>query len=397
VNAIHPSDSQGWSSFFASLELMSEPRLMLQRLSLSGFKTIRRLDLELGAMNVLIGPNGAGKSNLISFFRMLSRMVSPPGNLQLYVARTGGANSLLHSGAAVTLQIEAALTFKAIKGVNEYHFRLFHAAQDTLIFAEEKLRFAPKKYRPDEATWIDLGAGHREPNLIGRAQDRQASSKTPRTLWTFLLDCVVHQFHNTSETARIRQRWSVADNQSLKEDGANLAPLLLRIREHHPAHYQRITTTLRQIAPFFADFVLEPEGDTILLRWRELGNDMVFGPHQASDGTLRAMALVTLLLQPKQEMPAVIILDEPELGLHPQAISVLAGLLLGVSTHSQVIVATQSPVLLDHFEPEQVIVAERDGAESVFRRLDRDRLDAWLEEYTLSELWDKNVLGGRPG
>lgn len=375
---------------------MSKPKLMLERLTLSGFKTIRRVDaLELGPMNVLIGPNGAGKSNLVSFFRMLNQMMTSPGNLQLFVAKAGGASTLLHSGPATTLQIQAELAFKSIKGRNEYQFRLFHAAQDTLIFAEEKLRFTPTRVRAEDATWFDLGAGHREPNLIVKANDSKAG-KTPRTLWSFLHDCVVHQFHNTSETARIRQRWSVSDNRSLKEDGANLAPFLLRIREQHPAHYQRITLTLRQIAPYFADFVLTPERETLLLSWREVGSDVVFGPHQASDGTLRAMALLALLMQPVEEMPAVIILDEPELGLHPRAISILAELLQTASMHSQVIVATQSPVLLDHFEPEQVIVAERKGAESVFRRLDRFTLEAWLEEYTLSDLWDKNVLGGRP-
>lgn len=365
---------------------MSEPKLMLQRLTLSGFKTIRRLDLEFGAMNVLIGPNGAGKSNLLSFFRLLSRMMSSLGDLQLYIAKSGGANSLLYGGAAVTPQIETRLLFSQDTG--EYRFGLSHAAPDTFVFAEEKLR-------REEGASLDFGAGHRETNLFWWAEGAEPAS-APRIVWDFLLDCVVHQFHNTSETARIRQRWSVIDNRSLKEDAANLAPLLLRLREQHPAHYRRITDTLRQIAPFFADFVLEPEGDSILLRWRELGNDMVLGPHQASDGMLRAMALVTLLLQPKDELPAIIIVDEPELGLHPRAISILAGLFLGASTDTQVIVATQSPVLLDHFEPEQVIVAEREGAESVFRRLDRERLDAWLEEYTLSELWDKNVLGGRP-
>jgi predicted ATPase len=375
---------------------MSEPKLMLERLTVSGFKTIRRLDaLELTPMNVLIGPNGAGKSNLVSFFRMLNRMMTPPGNLQLFVAKAGGANTLLHNGASSTLQIEAELTFKAIKGVNEYQFRLFHAAQDTLIFAEEKLRFTPRRVRAENATWINLGAGHREPNLIASAKNFKGG-KTKRTMWSFLNDCVVHQFHNTSETARIRQRSNVHDDWSLKEDGANLAPFLLRIREQHPKHYHRITETLRQIAPFFADFVLTPERETMLLRWREVGSDVVFGPHQASDGTLRAMALVALLMQPTDEMPSVIILDEPELGLHPRAISILAGLLQTASMHSQVIVATQSPVLLDHFEPEQVIVAEREGSESVFRRLDRFKLESWLEEYTLSDLWDKNVLGGRP-
>lgn len=377
--------------------MMKAPDLMLGRLTLRGFKTIRNLtEFELGPINVLIGPNGAGKSNFVSFFRMLNRMMKPPGSLQLYVGRTGGASTLLHNGPAVTPQIEAGLTFKTLKGVNEYRFRLFHAAQDTLIFAEEKLRFAPKRLRSgEEATWMDLGAGQRESNLIGQARDK-SRSKTPYTLWSFLVDCVVHQFHNTSETARIRQRAPVSDNRSLSEDAANLAPFLLRIREQHPAHYQRITGTLRQIAPYFADFVLEPENDTLLLRWREFDNDVVLGPHQASDGTLRAMALVALLLQPREELPAVIILDEPELGLHPKAISILAGLLLGVSGHSQVIVATQSPVLLDHFEPGQVIVAEREGAESVFRRLDEEKLGSWLDEYTMSELWDKNVLGGRP-
>ncbi len=361
---------------------------MLRRLALSGFKTIRQLDLELGAMNVLIGPNGAGKSNLLSFFRLLNRMAGSSGELQLFVAKTGGANSLLHSGAAITPQIESCLAFEEVGGAGEYRFRLSHAAPDRLVFAEEKIRFG-------KGGWFDFGAGHQDSHLIWQPPNAAPDEAAAR-LYTSFGDFAVYQFHNTSETARIRQRWGIADNQSLKADGANLAPLLLRIREQHPAHYQRITGTLRQIAPFFADFVLEPEGDTILLRWREVGNDMVLGPHQASDGMLRAMSLVTLLLQPKQEMPAVVILDEPELGLHPQAISILAGLLLGASTHSQVIVATQSPVLLDHFDPEQVIVAERDGAESVFRRLDRERLDAWLEEYTLSELWDKNVLGGRP-
>ena len=239
----------------------------------------------------------------------------------------------------------------------------------------------------------NLGSGQREANLINSAVVEDLSAKIIREV---VENTDLYQFHNTSETARIRQRWSVSDSLVLKEDGANLAPFLLRLREQHPAHYRRVTETLRLIAPFFANFELVPENDTVLLRWREIGNDMVFGPHQASDGTLRAMALVALLMQPADEMPSIIILDEPELGLHPRAISILAGLLQTASLHTQVIVATQSPVLLDHFEPEQVIVAEREGSESVFRRLDRFKLESWLEEYTLSDLWDKNVLGGRP-
>ncbi|HEX2080417.1 MAG TPA: AAA family ATPase [Longimicrobium sp.] len=368
---------------------MTEPKLMLERLSLSGFKTIRQLEkLELGPMNVLIGPNGAGKSNLLSFFRMLGQMMDNPGNLQLFVGRAGGANTLLYNGAAVTEQIQARLEFSAPVSAG-YAFRLAYAAQDTLIFAHEAFTV------PDEGgpRWLELGAGHRESGLI---DSFDLDPVHPLNLYFMLHKCIVHQFHNTSETARIRQRWSVDDNRVLKEDGANLAPFLLRIRQRHPEHYRRLTETLRQVAPFFADFELFPEHNTVLLRWREVRSDLLLGPHQASDGTLRAMALVALLMQPKEELPSIIILDEPELGLHPRAISVLAGLLQTAALSTQVIVATQSPVLLDHFEPEQVIVAEREDSESIFRRLDRFKLEAWLEEYTLSDLWDKNVLGGRP-
>lgn len=372
---------------------MNEPKLRLERLSLAGFKTIRQLKaLELGSMNVLIGPNGAGKSNLLSFFRMLSQMFTDPGNLQLFVSKAGGASALLHNGVRATEAINAQL---ALCGwdQSEYHFRLSHAAPDTLVFAAEVVGYSeePETVAP---FWIELGVGQREANLI-ESSDLQFLVND-RKLVTFFRDCRVHHFHDTSETARIRQRWSVTDDLVLKEDGANLAPFLLRIRERHPAHYRRLTETLRQIAPFFADFELVSEDNTVLLRWREAGSDLVFGPHQASDGTLRAMALIALLMQPKEELPSIIILDEPELGLHPRAISVLAGLLQTAALSTQVIVATQSPVLLDHFEPEQVIVAERKGSESTFRRLDRFKLEAWLEEYTLSDLWDKNVLGGRP-
>ncbi|HEX8320708.1 AAA family ATPase [Longimicrobium sp.] len=374
---------------------MSDPTPMLQRLSLSGFKTVRRLDaLELGMMNLLIGPNGAGKSNLISFFRLLNRMATPPGNLQLFVAKAGGASTLLHNGSAFTQDICSDLVFAAPLGWREYGFRLSYAAQDTLIFAQEQITRSHEHERGCDDSRLSMGSGHRESHLI-YANDIDIRHMT-EGLQGFFADCLVYQFHNTSETARIRQRWSVTDNRSLKEDGANLAPFLLRILQQHPPHYQRITSTLRQIASYFADFVLEPEGDSVLLRWREIGSDIVFGPHQASDGTLRAMALIALLMQPTAEMPSIIILDEPELGLHPRAIAVLAGLLQAASLHRQVIVATQSSVLLDHFEPEQVIVGEREGSESVFRRLDRYKLESWLEEFTLSDLWDKNVLGGRP-
>ncbi len=204
------------------------------------------------------------------------------------------------------------------------------------------------------------------------------------------------RFHNTSDTARIRQKWNKDDGRFLKEDGGNLAPFLYRLRESKPKHYKLILDTVRHAAPFFADFVLEPEGDSLLLQWQERNSDLVFGSHQASDGTLRFIALCSLLLQPEDELPDLIILDEPELGLHPGAIAILAGLLKSASIHTGVVLATQSTTVVDHFDPEDIIVVDRVGRHSTFRRLEAHRLSTWLDEYSLGELWEKNVIGGRP-
>jgi predicted ATPase len=365
---------------------------MLTRLDISGFKSIKQLSgMELRPLNVLIGANGAGKSNLISFFKMLNWMLPSPGNLQLYIGRVGGANILLHDGAAVTPQITAQLSFATGQGVNEYRFRLFHAAGDTLVFADEAFRFIPNGRK--DRDWVSLGAGHREAQLIERTEQ---GDPTARFIHTLLRRCVVYQFHNTSETARVRQRWGVDDNWLLKDDAANLAPVLLRIKQQSPPHYTRIVSTIRQIAPFFADFELVPSGGTVLLQWREQGSDMLFSAHQASDGTLRVMALVTLLLQPDANLPDLIILDEPELGLHPFAINVIAGLLKSAATSTQVFLSTQSMTLIDYFEPEDIIVVDRPDRDSTFRRLDSAQLDTWLDDYSLAELWEKNVIGGRP-
>ena len=206
---------------------------------------------------------------------------------------------------------------------------------------------------------------------------------------------IVHQFHNTSPNARIRNKWSVADNRWLKEDGGNLAAFLLRLQSEQPAYFQRIENTIRLILPFFASFELYPEFDSVLLRWREIGSDQVFDVSQASDGMLRVLvALVALLEQPELDLPSVLILDEPELGLHPFAIEVLGSLIQSASKHVQVIIATQSVSLIDRFEADDIVVTTRTGRDTTFRRLSGTELKDWLETYTISELWEKNVVGG---
>jgi len=365
----------------------------LTRITLRGFKTIRELTaFEPGPLMVMIGANGAGKSNFISFFRLLSWALS--GNLQVHMQESGPASALVHDGPARTHEIEAEMTIQTEVGENQYTFRLTYAAGDTLIFTDERFRFTRTGY-PTRA-WIELGAGHREANLIQRAAADDAGATTARTITALLRKIIVYQFHNTSGTARMRSKWDRDDGRWLKEDGANLAPFLYRLKNNEPHYYQRIVETTRLILPFFADYELEPEYGRLMLSWRERGTDRVFNASQAADGMLRVMALIALLQQREADLPDVLILDEPELGLHPYAINVVAGLIRSASTQVQVIVATQSVSLIDRFDPENIVVVDRKGRESQFKRLSSQELQEWLDTYTLSELWEKNVIGGRP-
>jgi predicted ATPase len=363
----------------------------ISRLTICGFKSIQELkDFEPGQINVLIGPNAAGKSNFISFFRMLGWMMA--NNLQEFVKiQSGGADSLLFNGAAVTETIRAEIRIATDHGNNDYQFRLAYTSGDTLTFLLEKYRFSSFTFE-NEADWIDLKAPHQEAKLLEAAEGNQ----TARFMKNLLHGCACHQFHNTSRTSRIRQYWKTQDNRHLKEDAGNLAPFLLRLREHEQTSYRKIEETFRLIMPMFAEFELYPEGNSVLLKWREKGSDRIFAAHEASDGMLRAMALVTLLNQPSSDLPDILIIDEPELGLHPYAIQIIGGLLQSASEYCQIFIATQSPIMVDQFEPDQVVVVERQNQASTYRKLREKDLHEWLQEYSLGQLWQKNLTGGTP-
>lgn len=367
-------------------------RNKLEKITLKGFKTIKTLvDFEPRPLSVLIGPNGAGKSNFISFFRMLSWALSGPDKLSEYVGIQGGASKLVHDGPERTRELEAEMTVQTQKGVSQYGFRLFYAAGDTFIYADETYRFSSRDL-PTQAPWRSTGAGHRGPQLLTLAN----TDTTARVIRDILNKIKVFQFHNTSDTARIRTKWDVHDNQWLREDAANIASVLLRLREYEGRCYQRIVDTIRLILPFFSDFELKPRHESLLLQWSERDTDRVFSVSQASDGMLRVVALITLLLLPEDDLPDVLILDEPELGLHPYAINVVGGLIRALSDKIQVIVATQSMPFIDCFEPSDLVVVNREERRTTFRTLNDEELEDWLDDYSLSELWEKNVLGGRP-
>lgn len=342
---------------------------MLKRLILKGFKSIKAMELELHPLNILIGANGAGKSNLVSFFKMLNEMMA--GRLQQHIGTSGRAQSLLHFGAKITPQIEARLEFDVENGTDIYDLRLCHAVGDTLIFAEETLSFWPTGESSPRVD--DFGAGHQETKIREKADAGVATASTIRYL---LNRCRVYHFHDTSATAGVRQSCYVGDNRWLMPDAGNLAALLLRFREENSSAYHRIVRTIRLIAPFFDDFDLEPDrANRVILNWREKASDRVFGPHQFSDGTLRAICLTTLLLQPKDELPKLIVVDEPELGLHPYALNVIAAVFGKAAEHTQIIISTQSSPLLDNFNSEDVITVNRDGQESQFHRVNATELE----------------------
>jgi predicted ATPase len=357
----------------------------IETITLRGYKSIREVvDLELDrALNVVIGANGSGKTNFIRFFELLGHMMDPSKGLQSYVAQRGGADAFLFRGMKVTPELSARLA----SGLNAYKFTLRGTDDRTLFFAHESAPFDGSY----GLSGYDQGSGHRESELArhyprGRAAER----------WTVetLRGWRVHHFHDTSPSAHVMGWSNVVDNETLHADAGNLASFLLRIARENPEHFARISETVRQVAPFFGAFEIKVDADRAMLTWKDRHSDLLYLPTQLSDGTLRYICLATLLLQPNP--PRTLIIDEPELGLHPYAIKLLGSLLHDAARRSQLIVSTQSSLLLDEVEPHQVIVADqRDGA-TTLARLDAQRLAQWLEEYTLGQLWEKDELGGNP-
>ena len=335
-------------------------RTKLEKLTIRGYKSFswdHPQEIELGDINILIGANGSGKSNFVSFFKMLNVMTT--GALQEHVGGQGGANSLLHYGAKNTPALEGNFVFrdKDNDKDNTYSFRLADASPDTLIFTEEKATY---RVPPHATKSIDLGVGHKESKLLSDETQQTASLQVTKAI---LRKCKVYQFHDTTNNAYVRKTTLTDNTRFLYADGGNLAAYLLGMRsvEKYLPYYNRTVKIINNIFPPFGDFVLEPapfNPHTTMLNWQEKrnGNDYIFGPHQISDGTLRFMALATLLLQPPELLPNLLIIDEPELGLHPAAIGALAGMVQIASENCQVIMATQSARLLDEFSPDEIII-----------------------------------------
>ncbi len=337
----------------------------LSKITLRGYKSIAECQLEMGALNILIGCNGAGKSNFISFFQLIQQILQE--NLQVHVSKQGGPDALLHFGRKVTEYIEVRLYF----GNNGYWCTLEPTADNRMMFAEESFWWKKTGKRR-------IGEGHFETKAhkgTGSGIDKYVLP--PMRQWR------VYHFHDTGENSPIKQPCGINDNTYLRPDAKNLSAYLYLLKQKHPDHFQRIVKTVRLVAPFFGGFHLRPfphNENMIELEWVEKGRDVPFKTHHLSDGTLRFICLTTVFQQPAEKQPTTILVDEPELGLHPYAIKVLASLIKSASQKKQIVISTQSVELLDEFDAEDVIVVDRKDSQSLFRRLKEDNLSEWLDE-----------------
>ncbi len=389
----------------------------LSAITVKGFKSIGSVeDLAIRPINVLIGANGSGKSNFLGVFKLLQAIRA--GRLQNYVARAGGADRILHFGSKVTEKV--AILFSFGEGYPWYEIRLGPTDNDRMK-PWEIIHSLDEAEQGQSPTWLYIGTPGLETqddspdsrhSALGNLSDWEAGISNPSLKKLnspeamFVADIQYHlerwrvyHFLDTGSTSPIKKTGDLHDNRYLRPDGANLAAFLYLLREKYAAEYDLIRRTVRLVAPFFEDFSLEPlalNEDKIRLEWRHKRSDAYFDAASLSDGTLRFMALATLLLQPEALRPSVILVDEPELGLHPYAIALLAALVKQASVKSRVILATQSPILLDYFEPEDVLVTDLVEGQTTFRRLNSAELEVWLEDYSLGQLWEKNELGGRP-
>ena len=366
----------------------------LSKLSIHGFKSIEALDdFDMGSLNVLIGGNGAGKSNFVDFFCMLRAMTDAA--LQQFVQRFGGGDGFLFMGPKRTRQIKAHLEF----GKNAYEFDLEPTADGGLQILDERVQYTGG---PQPGGMKSLGRGNRESQLKAHQSDSASSGQglgVPYYVFESVSKWTVYHFHDTSLEAGMRREHPAIDQEELHADGSNIAPFLLYLQTRSASTYDLIRDTVRLTAPFFDDFRLKPQTkggeEKLRLDWRQKGSRYPFSVIHLSDGMIRFVCLATALLQPNP--PATIVIDEPELGLHPFAINILADLVQSAAERTQVIVSTQSPALLDHVNADDVIVVIRRKGGSEFTRLDPAELKNWLEEYSIGELWQKNVVQGGPG
>ena len=370
----------------------------IESLHVKGFRSLADVKInEMPNAAVLIGANGSGKSNLIRFFELMNWMIGAR-RLDEFVQRQGGADDQLFGGNKISPGIEAELAMRTDAGRNDYRFALVRAHPDRFMFTEEAFRFTRDGFGAS-TRWQSIGSGHTEAKIVEAAQpaasvdiDHEAAGMLVR----LLRRCAVYQFHDTSDESRLKTNWEAEDSSTLRSDGGNLAAVLLCIEREDLRRFNFICDFIRRALPIFDRFEIEEVYGRVLLRWKAMGMAKTIGAHLTSDGSLRLFALVTLLNLPPEMLPDVLILDEPELGLHPAAVALIGDMIKVLAEERQIIVATQSPLLVDQFCLDEILVLELRDRRTEIHRYDESEYRVWLNEYTTGEIWQKNLIGGCP-
>ena len=363
-------------------EHRTELQARLERIRIRGFRSLADVELDgLGDLTVVVGASGTGKSNFVRFFDMLSWMLRSR-RLGEFVARYGGADDQLFGGADETMRLEADVSLRTQVGRNDYRFALSHAHPDRFVFVEEAFRFS-RDGLPTEANWRHLGAGHHEAQIVDAGHpgaEPSPNRTTAATIVRLLRSCATYQFQDTSDESNFKRRWDGDDNLRLRRHGGNLAALLWRLEEEDPEVFEEICAQIRRALPGFDRFEVDENYGKVTLAWRANWSQRRFTTNLTSDGSIRLFALLTLLNLPSDLMPNVVLVDEPELGLHPAAIEVVADSVRALTGRKQVIIVTQSPRLVDALDVDEVVTFDFLEGRTQARRRDRGELQAWLEE-----------------
>ena len=368
--------------------------MKLKSLAVSNFRSLADARLPLHDLNVIVGPNGSGKTALLEVLHMvhcasqreLSKFLDERGGFQAVLHRTNGR---VHD-ALMQIRIEFDAQSEQ-KSLDPDTFVMTLADQTVGYVVREALleKLTPKGNRegalrlhggPDTATELAYFAvgGDASPPIM-----------------KFLAGIRLYGALDVGPRSIVRLPQTLTPAQAPGPNGEHLYSALYNLRISAPEIFERLTVLLQQSFPGFKRLELPVVGaGQVTLAWYERDSNTPFYANQLSEGTLRYLWLVTILLTPQR--PPLLLLDEPELSLHPALLRLLAALLQDAALTTQIVVATQSSDLIGWLMPEEVLIADKEDGKTLFTWAADLDLKAWLDEYTLRDLWLMGNLGGRP-
>ena len=370
------------------------------RLSIRGFRRLLDVSLELRPLTVLIGANGCGKTSVLDVLNLLSN--SAQGRLGPAVSEMAGLGSVLTYDRAPELKL--GLSFNSSVGeMLGYHLVLeprglgFAIREESMGSPIEPSQIAASDARVDfyDVRGELVESGSRRGLLETALSQVPKSLHGPEEFRETLAGSTFYQGISVGVRSPVRLPQQLGPAQLPGRDGEDLVSCLYSMRESHPERFEAVEDTLRVAFPRFKRLEFPPvAAGTVGLGWRDNDSTKTFYAHQLSPGTLRFLWLTALLQSPG--LPALILLDEPEVSLHPEMVSLMVDQFREASFRSQLVIATQSDSLIRFLEPKEVVVCDSDeGAMTTLTRADELDLEEWLKEYSLDELWRNGRLGAR--